>query len=517
MASETAIVGAAIAALLLAVAPAGAQEPGSATPDAIDWRSVAIGDIEAAYTTFKSEHPGYHDPANPAFREQLEQARENGLDFANRITKPEHYPIALSAFSAALRDGHALLYPSPAYHEVLVDQVRWPGFVANWRGTGMLVTRALPEHQSLVGAKIIGCDSQPIRALIERNVFSLNYRPEEPGQWWSRAHNLFIDSRFDGLDLLGATLPSKCDFVYVNGEPKTHTLNWSAVPANVLSENWFYKSWTGENSYIGLTEPRPGLFVIGLPDFQPSSEGEAAYEKLFADLARRHNELAHARAIMIDMRSNNGGSSAWPKRVAQLLWGREFIDSTMDRYYSNTSVWWRNTSSVKKSVQLYSGFEQLPDELKQGLGVLYDKMQRSDMQEVPLVEEPKRVQEVTPQPASPLIPNIRIYVASDGGCASSCNDGLDIFTRFPGTKLIGAPSSADSTYLEVREELTPSGFARMILPMKVYVGRPVRPGPADTYPSDIPVTSADWSTERFLDLIEQDLAGEASDGPLSLH
>lgn len=493
------------ATLLFAAEPAYSQEQQSSSPDRIDWRAVAIADIEAAYAAFKNEHPGYHDPVNPDFREQLEQAHERGLDFANRITKPEDFVVALDAFSSALRDGHAQLYPTNAYYNMVPELRRWPGFVANWRGTGTRVTKALPEHETLVGAEITGCDGQPVRELIERNVFALLHRPEEPGQWWSRAHNLFIDSRFDGLDMLGSTLPSKCDFVRLDGQRETHTLSWSEVPANVQSENWFYRSWIGENSYIGLTEPRPGLFVIGLPDFQPNSEGEAAYEQLFADLSARHDELANARAIVIDMRGNNGGSSVWPKRVAQLLWGERFIDPVMDKYHANTSVWWRNTPAVREQVKLYSELPELPDYYKSILKELADNMVRANPQASPLVVEPKASNDVSSEPALPLIADIPIYVASDGSCASSCNNGLDIFTRFPGTKLIGAPSSADSTYLEVRYENTPSGYARMILPMKVYVGRPLRPGPADTYPSDIPVTSADWSTNRFLDLIEQDL------------
>ena len=51
--------------LLLSVAPASAQEPETVPPVEIDWRAAAIVDIEAAYTAFKNEHPGYHDPANP--------------------------------------------------------------------------------------------------------------------------------------------------------------------------------------------------------------------------------------------------------------------------------------------------------------------------------------------------------------------------------------------------------------------------------------------------------------------
>lgn len=112
----------------------------------------------------------------------------------------------LSAFSSALRDRHALVYPSNAYRDAVPNTKRWPGFIANWRGIGMLVTMALPAHQDLVGSQVIACDGKPVRDLIEGNVFALNFRSEEPGQWWSRAHFLFVDTPLNGLDLLGRSM-----------------------------------------------------------------------------------------------------------------------------------------------------------------------------------------------------------------------------------------------------------------------------------------------------------------------
>lgn len=210
------------------------------------------------YTAFKNEHPGFHDPANPDFREQLERARERGLDFANRITKPGHYAAALSAFSAALRDGHAQVYTEDAFYDAVPIERQWPGFIANWRGDGMVVTRALPEYKSLVGSNATECDGMPVRELIERNVFALNHRRDEPGQWWSRAHNLFVGSSYDGLDLIGAALPAVCTFAHTEGASETRTLDWTDVPTEVQSENWFYRSWVGENSYMSTLVVRSG-------------------------------------------------------------------------------------------------------------------------------------------------------------------------------------------------------------------------------------------------------------------
>jgi hypothetical protein len=96
-----------------------------------------------------------------------------------------------------------------------------------------------------------------------------------------------------------------------------------------------------------------------------------------------------------------------------------------------------------------------------------------------------------------------VYVIVPGQCASACLDAVDYFKRFFNTKLIGAPSSADSTYMEVRNPQLPSGMAYAIIPMKMYVDRPR--GKGVFYQPDIEMRDFDWSTGNFLKRIEADL------------
>jgi len=104
---------------------------------------------------------------------------------------------------------------------------------------------------------------------------------------------------------------------------------------------------------------------------------------------------------------------------------------------------------------------------------------------------------------APLL-TVPVHVIVPGQCASACLDAIDVFKLFPGTILIGAPSSADSTYMEVRNPKLPSGMARAIIPMKMYVNRPR--GNGEFYPADIEMRDLDWSTAHFLRRIEADLA-----------
>jgi hypothetical protein len=95
------------------------------------------------------------------------------------------------------------------------------------------------------------------------------------------------------------------------------------------------------------------------------------------------------------------------------------------------------------------------------------------------------------------------YVITPGRCASACLDAVDTFTRFGNVRLIGAPTSADSTYMEVRSQPLPSGRGVIVIPTKVWLGRPRAGG--EIYKPHIVMDALDWSTASFLDRIERDL------------
>ena len=63
-----------------------------------------------------------------------------------------------------------------------------------------------------------------------------------------------------------------------------------------------------------------------------------------------------------------------------------------------------------------------------------------------------------------------MFVLTDWGCGSACLDAVDLWTALGGIH-VGQETSADSLYMDVRQVALPSGFARAVIPMKVYRGR----------------------------------------------
>ena len=179
---------------------------------------------------------------------------------------------------------------------------------------------------------------------------------------------------------------------------------------------------------------------------------------------------------MLDLRDNQGGSSGWSQDIARNLWGSDAVNARMGHYFARTRIVWRASAGNEAHVR--------------GDATVNEQLEGAGMALPPIV------------PSEFTAP---VYVIVPGQCASACLDAIDIFVQFPNTRLIGAPSSGDSKYMEVRTQVLPSGLAQVTIPTKMWVDRPR--GHSVGYRPAITVTTLDWSTDEFLRVIENDLAG----------
>ncbi len=467
-------------------------------PDAaVGWSQAARNDIAAAYDTLVVNHPGMYDPANPDFPKQLDLAKAESLKLADQVSSASGYTASLERFSAILGDGHAQILASP---EVLkaTQKARWPGFVGVWRREALYVYRS-EFGGPPSGAEIVSCDGVGIRDLIRRNVFTFRGREKETGLWWVHSPEVFID---EGNPFI--TKPQTCAFRHA-GREMTQALRWRNTNYNYHS--WLEASYNGDILPVGLSEPHRGLMWVAMPSFEPGEAQRTAYRKMFATLDAERPRFVGARAVVLDLRNNQGGSNEWGGEVARRLWGTATIDHAMLTYLAGMKVWWRasadNAAHLGGLISLLRAEQRdaVADEVAPIAEGLKSASDRGDIWYVEQNHAPtitgddERVPFTTP-----------VYVIVPGQCASACLDMLDIVTRFPNVKLVGAPSSADSTYLEIRIATLPSGLAKVVIPNKVYVGRPRKSG--EIYQPAIINSDLDWSTDSFIALIEADLKGK---------
>ncbi len=464
------------------------------------WSDAARRDVEDAYAQFAANHPGVHDTANPKFPALLKQARANAMALVPRVRDAAGYQAALQRFSVTLSDGHA--QARAALPDGALPAVKWPGFMTAWRGDRLYVYDAEPGGPSK-GAVVTACDGKPVNDLIVSHVFAYQGRVHEGGQWWTQARALFIDWSNPFV-----TRPTTCDFT-IAGRTVTQALTWREVDDTYKA--WMSDSYNGDILPIGVSEPRPGLLWLALPTFAPDAAGRDAYAAMIREITEHRDRFLKARAVIIDLRNNQGGSSEWSDEVAEALWGKDRTDRRINAYFARTHVWWRAskgnadyvTSLVKemrdeKRDRMADEFAPLANGIKAAADHGRTWFVEPDDPASEPVADPER-----DRPGDPPALGVPVYVIVPGQCASACDDALDYFTRFPNTKLIGAPSSADSTYLDVRTQPLPSGLAKVVIPNKVYVGRPRANG--EFYRPAIVNGSLSWSTQSFIDLIEADL------------
>lgn len=475
-----------IAALGLSVSTA---QP---APD-FDWRAAARQDVLAAYQSYVANHPGTHDPANPGFAARLARARDVALAEAERTSDRPGYIRTLGVFSAEIEDGHALAFAAPL--SGTTPPAEWPGFVAAWRGEAMVVHHAGPSSPAAAGTAIVSCDGVPMRDFVLRTMRMRGLRPREAGLWWFRAPQIFMSTASYARDR-----PSRCTFRVAGGD-RDVTLAWTHAPANFDALR--AAATDGERTPIGLSEPRPRIFLIGMPDFNPDSEGVAAYNRLYEALRAQRGNLRAARAIVLDLRHNNGGSSAWSRDLARILWGETQVDRAMNAYFANVSIWWRASpdniaamTDMERQIR-QTGRTALADATRRNA----DGMRLALTQNEPFYVQPATRSDVNSRSLPATDFTAPVYVITPGRCASACLDAVDVFTRFPNTQLIGAPTSGDSTYMEARTANLPSGQGRLVIPHKLWSGRPR--GSGEIYTPSIVMTGLDWSTNAFLNRIEQ--------------
>jgi len=398
-----------------------------------------------------------------------------------------------------LQDGHAGVVPR--LPEGLAAKAQWPGFVTVWRGRGLFVYASKPGGPA-VGAELLGCDGQSIRDLIEKNVFAFNGRIGEAGHWWVRARQVLIDRGNPFIQR-----PQQCSFRSA-GAVSGQTLVWQDLDAQ--GQAWLEASYNGPTLPVGLSEPRPGLLWMAMPSFDPDEAERASYASVNQQLKTQAQGIAAADAMVIDLRDNQGGSSNWSLNFARALWGEAEVNRRMEAYNAKTEVWWR--ASPDNAAYLHRLQEQLRQqgqlELLPWLSSVEQGMEQAKRRKKHFYVEKDSGERSSPLATKPqaLLFNKPVYVIVPGQCASACLDALDVFTRFPNTRLIGAPSAADSTYMEVRTQTLPSGMGLVIIPNKVYVNRPRANG--QTYRPAIEVLALAWSQADFQQVIEKDLQAQ---------
>lgn len=462
-----------------------------ANESARDWAAIAITDIRDMHEQTMRHHPGPHNPLDPDFSERAETALTHALDYARQADSQVGASFAVRAYAAAYRDGHYNVYAPTG-----VSTVKWPGMIPV-RTNGVWRIHALtPELAPLDGTELVSCDSQAPDELMIANLFEFTGNPALRSQWRSLSPYLFLDQSNPFI-----ALPGTCTFSGVDGEVE-HSLDWSPIDIEAWNEH-ATPLRRSENPGFTFTRLEDAGFWISFPTFSPQSNEDNGpsevdqINQLIADLELQADELRDASHIVIDVRGNRGGASAWGRRIVRAIWGNDYADyrapAAAEGVDFRVSV--ENMAHVEWIIEQTVQHEMTEAEVY--FPEVLAGMGQAQTDGAPLYREDRpRADPADPAP-NPV--NARVYFLTDGSCGSACLDFADFMYSLDGVVHIGAETYADSDYMEFRRTELPSGLNRLGLPIKVYRGRARESG--ESYTPEIAYEAEDWSTAALQDWV----------------
>lgn len=469
---------AAIAAAVLFAAEGLLAAPPAPNP----WRLLAEADARAAIELIQQNHPG----AEPAlgdldFQDRLRRARAHVQERLLKVDSYPAYDALMSGLAADFGDGHIWSTPLVRY-----EFRAWAGLILARQG-GAWYVRAQDrkgEEAGLVGYRLVECDGVDAeRWGRERiNLFKGNAKIE--AQLARHASWLLLR---DGNPFLSR--PRVCEFASPSGERKAVTLNWRQAE---LSEIERVAGSADPAAKAGMgVEPFGRGFWIKLETLEaPATQVVVAVEAQSA-------VLRSATVVVLDLRGNDGGDSSHAAAIARALVGNARVAAASRPTIDCSGAFWR--ASPDNLATLIAWRDRLAGGDPQSLAYvtgLVSNMQaaiasgRAFAPDLPACASAMRSGDA--RQAAPLGPERgrALVLVTDRTCFSSCLLAVDLFRRL-GALHVGEATDVSTKYMEVRQEVLPSGIRTFSTLQKVALGTgdfgPYSPMIA--YPGDVSRTS----------------------------
>ena len=449
-----------------------------------DWRNALRKDAEALHDLIEKNHPGPVNIHDPEFSERSDAALRLTLDRAERVDSYPGYVWAMRSYIASFDDGHVLIRSTDAAPDLTV---KWPGFLTGYDDVGRQVVRTA-THDSLVplGAELIECDGVTAADLMVENVGAFRGRWELASQRMIHGGRLFMDV---GNPFVAR--PKRCVFSS-DGSRLSTTLQWRDLPDEELTER-FGATALRFSPEIGSRTFESGTRWYSLSDFDGDVESETgkALTALIAGMREDAYAIQSAPRVVLDLRGNGGGSSDWSKQIARIIWGDAELSSLQN---GSDYVEWRaspdNIVAMDEYRQEYASSPDAPQEVRDWIDAAVNGMTSALEAGEPLWREPSSDEASVNQTAgSDVSPRSSpVYILTDWTCASACLDAVDLWRALGGIQ-VGQETSADTLYMDIREDPLPSGLSTVGMPMKVYRGRERGSNepwtPVHAYPGDM--------------------------------
>lgn len=437
---------------------------GSVDGAAVDWRQLAEIDLKAAYNLVRENHPAAHPAANdPQFRTALETAYASGQKRLSKVSDEGGFRALLRGFAVAFGDPHI----SVGFSNLDMRSL-WTGLMFRYVGGEFRVSYVDPkEPEWLANAKLVGCDGVAATKIGAQRLGGFRAAWQLGAERALSAPLLLVDEDNPFLKR-----PVACRFQSVQGETLKHRLDWRAIDREELARLSNLERGRVGSARDALEFERDVAF-IGMSSMNQNAD------PLIAEVERNSGRIANAKAIVIDLRGNGGGSSRKGEELIAALFGR----SDLTGGEGEGSYHWRASPFVLETINQYAAqraetYGADSDDAR-GWRSEADLVGKAILEKEPFAPPLKIAAAKINSSARnlPVLPMAqRAYVLTDNVCVSSCLMLVD-WLRALGVRQLGWETNASRRYMEVRAAKLPSGRARLSTLQKVDFAAPNWFGP----------------------------------------
>ncbi|HEX4969913.1 MAG TPA: S41 family peptidase [Steroidobacteraceae bacterium] len=420
------------------------------------WVLLTQRDLQAIHDTLAANHPGPVDPQSDRYRRRLEDGLQVAQAEAARARQYSDYTRALRRYVNGFRDGH-----TTARFLLSSERVAWPGFLVGRAADEKIrVLAAAADGNVPRGAELVACDGTATEQLVEERLDPYYWNADIPHERWDTLPKLF---QFEPIDTTGRM--ASCTF-RIDGAARSIELHWANAPRETVIR--YVQDMQPPAPALGLHQ-REGIWFVALPSFNYFGESTAGITALVDEMTARAAEL-RAGTVVFDVRGNGGGNSAWAERVASAFWGERAVRRVVESF--DWTVDWRvspdNIAHLNRTVERNErdGLTEAARSWAQARDALV-AAQKQNQSLVRVAEAPK----ASAGPAPKSLVTGRVFLLTDGACASACLDFADVVRRLPHVTHIGLPTSADAVYIDNTESILPSRLAVLSYSLKVYRNR----------------------------------------------
>jgi hypothetical protein len=447
-----------VAICVLACAGIGALGLGLAEPAkraGSPWAGIAAGDIRTIHQVLMDNHPGPVDSRNPDYRVWLQKGFTRALVRSASARNYFDYKRVVLAYINGFRDGHTNIAQT-----IDATFYEWPGFLPGVAPDGKIRVGISEQEDVAVGDEILRCDDIQMGELFERNVAPYFWNRDIPQQRdLNMPRTLLIDggdqqSRVKSCEIAGAGGVHRVELQWRRTSRANGIALRRAADGRVLPE-------------LGLRVIE-GVWFLSFPSFDYQSGADVVRFKTFLSQIEAHrHELQNAERIVIDVRDNRGGISAWGRTAAGYIWGEEVVQAVYASLPGDVD--WRaskeNYAHLTEFLR-HAEANGLPAENIAELKTVTEQMAEALAHGQSLSHEPSPVRPLGPLPPSRLRGSV--YFLTDGVCTSACLNFADLVLRLPKAVQVGRPTDADALYIDLNTAELPSGLGILQYSMKVF-------------------------------------------------